>query len=205
MHNAQVRDTLEDVGLGEPDLALTYLDRLKGPAFREGLGKLLARNPNLDSLSETQKLALFDLWSERGELDDLARFVQAHPEWLRLAWLGMAKYNANKGDFQAACDLTGRFGEPVAMPRITVDGTLPELEKRYASNPDNLTTGYSLYQAQMEAKRFDDALNTARHFSERPSSPAYFHFLESKAWAAKQNWQRAWQAWLAYREAVSKK
>ena len=75
----------------------------------------------------------------------------------------------------------------------------------YAGNPDNMTVGFALYQAQMQNSRFDDALNTARHFSERPSSPAYFHYLEAQAWAAKQNWERAWNAWQAYRESVSKK
>ena len=87
------------------------------------------------------------------------------------------------------------------MPRIAGGASLQELQNRYASNPDNLTTGYALYHAQMEAGRFDDALNTARHFSERASSPAYFRYLEAQAWAAKQNWERAWGAWLKYREA----
>jgi hypothetical protein len=199
--NARVNAILEEFGLREADLALTYLGRLKGPAFRDGVKKLLAKNPNLEMLSEPQKLALFDLWSERGDLDDLANVIQAHPEWLRFAWLGMARYNASKGDFRSSCDLTQRFGEPVAMPRIAGGASLQELQNRYASNPDNLTTGYALYHAQMEAGRFDDALNTARHFSERASSPAYFRYLEAQAWAAKQNWERAWGAWLKYREA----
>jgi hypothetical protein len=45
---------------------------------------------------------------------------------------------------------------------------------------------------------------TVRHFSERPGAPAYFHFLEARAWAEKQNWERAWKAWLAYRDAAKK-
>ena len=49
--------------------------------------------------------------------------------------------------------------------------------------------------------RIDDALLTARHFSERPNSPAYFHFLEAQCWAEKQNWERAWNAWQAFQAA----
>jgi hypothetical protein len=45
---------------------------------------------------------------------------------------------------------------------------------------------------------------TARHFSERANSPAYFHVLEARGWAAKENWERAWNAWLAYRNAGRK-
>jgi hypothetical protein len=29
-------------------------------------------------------------------------------------------------------------------------------------------------------------------------APAYFHFLEAEAWAAKKNWERAWQSWQQY-------
>jgi hypothetical protein len=50
----------------------------------------------------------------------------------------------------------------------------------------------------------DDALLTARHFSERPNSPAYFHFLEAQCWAEKQNWERAWNAWLAFQAAQAR-
>ncbi len=53
----------------------------------------------------------------------------------------------------------------------------------------------------MQNGRVDDALLTARHFSERPNSPAYFHFLEAQCWAEKQNWERAWNAWQAFQAA----
>ncbi|HEY4282836.1 MAG TPA: O-antigen ligase family protein, partial [Chthoniobacterales bacterium] len=205
LRSPKVSKILEGYGLTEPDLALAYLGRLSGPAFHDGIDKLLTKDPKLETLSETQKLVLFDLWSERGNLDELARAIQTHPDWLGYAWLGMAKYNANHGDFQTAYELTQRFGEAVAMPRIPSSPSLQELQNRFAANPDNITTGFALYQAQFQAGRFDDALNTVRHFSERPTSPAYFHILEAQSWAAKQNWERAWTAWLAYRNALAKK
>jgi O-antigen ligase len=205
LRNPNVNRILEEFGLNEPDLALAYLGRLSGPAFRDGIAKYLAKNPQLDGLTEPEKLALFDLWSERGDLDELARTIEVHPDWLSYAWLGMAKYRASKQDFQGAYDLTQRFGEPVAMPRASGAGSLKDLQGRYATNPDNMMVGFTLYQAQMQAGLIDDALNTARHFSERASSPPYFHFLEAQSWAAKQNWERAWGAWLAYRNTQAKK
>src|SRR5205085_140092 len=131
--------------------------------------------------------------------------IGAHPDWLGYAWLGMAKHEANRGDFRAAYDLTQRFGEGVALPRAVSGAPLQELQDRYKTNPDNIATGFALYQAQMHSSRFDDALNTARHFTERGSSPAYFHYLEAQSWAAKQNWERAWKAWLKYRDGLAKK
>ena len=205
LRSPQVSKILEGYGLTEPDLALAYLGRLSGPAFRDGIDKLLRKDPKLEMLSEPQKLALFDLWSQRGDLDDLASKIQTHPDWLGYAWLGMARYNANHKDFHAAYELTQRFGDAVAMPRNPGPASLKELQNRFTGNPDNITVGFALYQAQLKAGHFDDALNTTRHFSERASSPAYFHFLEAEGWAAKQNWERAWTAWLAYREALTKK
>ncbi|MEY2540619.1 MAG: hypothetical protein QOI22_221, partial [Verrucomicrobiota bacterium] len=70
--------------------------------------------------------------------------------------------------------------------------------------PDNYAVGYTLYREQMRRGLIDDALMTARHFSERTNSPAYFRVLEAQGWAAKENWERAWKAWLAYRNAGRK-
>jgi hypothetical protein len=205
LRNPAVTRILEEFGFSEPDLALAYLGRLTGPAFRRGIDLLLQKDPTLQSLSEPQKLALFDLWAQRGDLDQLAGLTDQHPAWLRYAWLGMAKEKAKRGDFKGAYELTQRFGDPVAMPRMNETGSLEELEAKYKPNPDNIATGFALYEGQMHAGRVDDALNTARHFSERPASPAYFHYLEAESWAAKGNWDRAWTAWLAYRNALAKK
>jgi O-antigen ligase len=204
LRNPEVARILEEVGLSEPDLAIAYLSNVSGETFRRGLEQFLKTDPDLASLTDPQKLALFELWSERGDLEELVRLVQQHPDWTRYAWLGIAKYDAGKQDFRSACNLIDRFGDPVAMPRISGEASLDELEKRFHATPDNFLVGYGLYQAQMERGRVDDALLTVRHFSERPGSPAYFRYLEAKGWAARQNWERAWKAWLAYREAARK-
>jgi O-antigen ligase len=192
---------LEAIGLSEHDLALPYLDRLSNASFNRALAQLLKNDPNLQSFSETQKLALFAFWSERGNPGEISRAVEQHPDWLRYAWLGMAKHNASRNDFRAAYELTQQYGEPVALPRVATNFSLQDLENRFAAAPNNYGIGYELYRAQMQSGRVDDALLTARHFSERPNSPAYFHFLEAQCWAEKQNWERAWNAWQAFHAA----
>jgi hypothetical protein len=185
-------------------LALAFLGHFSGAPFDHGIGEFLKRDPNLQTLNEQEKLAFFSLWSERGDLDQLAQTIQQHPEWLGFAWLGMATYHAKKNDFRAAYELTEHYGEAVAVPRITRDSSLEELQKRYYATPDNYAAGYDLYREQMQRGLIDDALLTARHFSERPNSPAYFRFLEAQCWAAKENWERAWTAWLSYQHAARK-
>jgi hypothetical protein len=201
LRSPEVSPFLEAIGLSEHDLALPYLNRVSDAVFNRALAQLLRNDPNLQSFSETEKLALFSLWSERGDPEEISWAVEQHPDWLRYAWLGMAKYKASKNDFRAAYELTQRFGEPVALPRAAANFSLQDLEKRFHAAPYNYSIGYELYRAQMQNGRADDALLTARHFSELPNSPAYFHFLEAQCWAEKQNWERAWNAWRVFQAA----
>ena len=201
LRSPEVSPILEAIGLNEHDLALPYLNRVSDASFNRALAQLLRNDPNLQSFSETEKLALFAVWSERGDPEEISRAIEQHPDWLRYAWLGMAKYKASKNDFRAGYGLTQRYGEPVALPRVATNFSLQDLEKRFAAAPNNHGVGYELYRAQMQNGRVDDALLTARHFSEQPNSPAYFHFLEAQCWAEKQNWERAWNAWLAFQSA----
>jgi tetratricopeptide (TPR) repeat protein len=189
---------LEEIGLSEHDLTLPYLDRLSDAHFNRVFAQLLRSDPTLQSFNETEKLALFAFWSERGDPEEISRAVEQHPEWLGYAWFGMAKYKASKADFRAAYELTQRYGEPVALPRVASNLSLQDLETRFHAAPDSFVVGYELYRAQMQNGRIDEALLTVRHFSERPNSPPYFHFLEARCWAEKQNWERAWNAWQAF-------
>jgi len=204
LRSPEVSRVLEVIGLSEHDLALPYLNRVSDVSFKRALAQLLRNDPNLESFNETEKLALFALWSERGDPEEISRAIEQHPDWLRYAWLGIAKYMASKSDFRGAYELTQRYGEPVLLPRVATNLPLRDLEERSHAAPNNYGVGYELYRAQMQNSRIDDALLTARHFSERPNSPAYFHFLEAQCWAEKQNWERAWNAWQAFQAAQTR-
>ena len=201
LRSTEVSRILGELGVSSHDLALPYLARISGADFNRALAKILENDPELSSFSETEKLALFAYWSERGDAAELSRATTRHPDWLPYAWLGVAKYNAINNDLRAAYELTQRYGEPVALPRIASGASLQQLESRFRSAPDNYAIGYELYRAQMQSGRVDDALNTVRHFSERGNSPAYFRYLEAQCWAEKQNWERAWKAWQAFQAA----
>ncbi len=202
LESPELSQTLEEFGLSQHDLILPYLARVSGPRFQQQLKRFLQTDPDLHTLTEAEKFAFFALWAERGDLDELARQVQTYPQWMPFAWFGVAKYHAAKTDFKTACQLQEQYGDSVALPRLNGGGSLEDLQKRYYANPDNYAAGYSLYQELMKKGRVDDALMTARHFTDRPTSPSYFHVLEAQAWAEKKNWERAWNAWLGYREAI---
>ncbi len=202
--NPEVSRVMAKIGLHQHDLVMPYLVRVSGRTFHHGIDQILNNDPELKTFTDPEKLALFTVWSERGNVEELSNQIKQHPSWISYAWLGLAKYYAGQNDFRGAYELTRRYGEAVALPRAATDASLEELQNRFYSAPDNLAIGYALYHAQMERGRVDDALLTARHFSERQNSPAYFHFLEAQCWAAKENWERAWSAWQSFQAAKGK-
>ena len=199
--NPAVGQMMEQVGLARHDLVLPYLNRVSGEAFQRAIEQVLRNDPELGTFPEPEKFALFTLWSERGNPEQLSIKVQEHPNWRPYAWLGLAKYYAARNDFRAAYELTQRYGEAVALPKIPTSGSFDELRQHYEAAPDSYAAGYAFFRAQMDRGRVDDALVTVRHFTERAGSPVYFHFLEAQAWAAKQEWERAWNAWQKFRSA----
>jgi len=205
LRNPELNRILTELGVSRHDLALPYLARITGDEFNRALAKILENDPELKSFTETEKLALFTYWSDRGDAIQLSRAVEQHPDWLPYAWLGLAKSRAASGDFPGAYDLAQRYGEPVALPRISSSADILQLESQFRSSPDSYAVGYSLYRAQKERGRVDDALQTVRHFSERSGTPGYWKFLEAELWAEKQNYERAWNAWLKFHDAQAAK
>ena len=209
LRSPELRRILEERGVSRHDLALPYLSQLTGDQFNRALTEALQNDPDLKSYSEPEKLALFSLWSDRGDGEMLERAIEQHPAWISYAWFGIAKYDASRNDFRAAYDLTQKYGEPALMPRMNSaaksDFDLLRLESQFRASPDNYAIGYALCRAQKQAGRADDALQTVRHFSERKGSPAYWRYLESQLWAEKQNYERAWKTWESFHAAQSGK
>ena len=151
-----------------------------------------------------QRAQVFALWSERGDISKLAALVEKQPELLNLAWRGVAKYRASRGDFRGALELAERFGERPILPEAGSAGSIEQLQKDVYASANNYQAGFALHQQQMQEKKIDDALMTVRRFTSQPTAPAYFHFLESEAWIAKGDQERAWKARLAFEAAKAK-
>ena len=197
-YDAQVLEDLRQFAIHRPALTIKYLEAAKPEQFEAEIDLLLAQDPNLRQFTPEQMQRLFELWSSHDPLDRLLSEVGVHPEWADLAWRGLARHHAGREEFAAAWALVRQHAPRPAMPRLPANGSVTELEQRFAANPDDVAVGYQLYVAQMTAGRVDDALDTVRHFTSRPDSPAYFIFLEAETWGAKENWQRAWQLWVQY-------
>ena len=153
------------------------------------------------SFAPEQKDKLLTLWAERGDVEEFARAVEAHPGWRAAGWRGMAKYYASKQDYRTAVELTLQFAPPPVMPAPNESASLESLQQQFRADASNFAVGYALYREQMRQHNVDDALATVRHFTALPDVPPYFYFLELEAWAAKANWERAWESWLKFARA----
>ena len=195
----EVRSMLEDFGGGQHDLALAFLERAQGADFTAAVNRLLRRDPELAAFTSDERERFFLLWSERGDLEALDAYLAARPHLLTAGWRGLAKQRASKGDFRDAYELTRRFGARPALPQFAEDGsTIEQLEKALFSDPNDYRSAFMLYDRQRAAGQLDDALNTLRRLTGVRTAPPYFHFLEAEAWAAKENWERAWKAWESF-------
>ena len=192
--NPVVRQMLEDFGSMQPDLALTFLERSSGEQFASAIKGFVERDPSLRTMKSEQRAQLFALWSERGDVADLKRFIDQQPEFLGLAWLGVAKARASQSDFRGALELAKQFGNRPTLPNAATGSSIEQLQNEVHASANNYGAGFTLFQAQTQQSKIDDALITVRRFTSQKDVPPYFHFLESEAWLAKGDAERAWVA-----------
>ncbi len=197
-YDARVLARLGDFAVGDPGLTITWLENLPGKKFPAALAELRARDPALAEFDPAQKTRLFALWAMREQLDELARAVQEHPDWAPYAWPGLARWQASRGAFAEAWALVRQYARPPALPEATNALALAQLEQELYRNPGDYAVGYALYRAQTAAGKRADALATVRHFTARSDAPAYFYYLQAQAWAAQENYERAWRSWESY-------
>lgn len=203
-YSPRVHQSLGDFAMVHHDLALVFLEHAGGAPFMAAVHRFLEHDPTLQTFSSDEKRKFFTYWAERGDAAEMVREIETHPEWMNYAWRGAAKYHAQQKDFRKACEVSRRFEEPPVLPADTQGSSIDQLRQALHASPDNYGIGFQLYREQMRAGKIDEALVTVRHFTEQPTCPRYFHFLEAEAWAAKENWEQAWKAWEKYEAALAR-
>ena len=199
--NDQVKAGLLDLARGQLDRELIFLDYASADEAHETIIAILRQDPGLRALDHKQLKTLFQAWWDQGDRLSLIQGLKAHPDWMKAGWLFAAQACAAKSDFLGAWKAAATFASPPLMPAIATDRSLEDLQTAFSEERDNLSSGVLLYFAQMKAGKFDDAITTARLLEKEPQCPRYIFYLEAKGWAAKAQWQLAWEAWLEYHAA----
>ena len=60
---------------------------------------------------------------------------------------------------------------------------------------NDFVTGFALYQAHVEARETNDALETVRKLTAAPNCPKYFFYLQARLAMKVGAWEDAWRAW----------
>ena len=204
LRDPAARQIIRQLAFSEHDLALVYFAQLNAEEFRPAFSKFFDVDPDLVAMKPEEKRELFQLWDSRGDINVLIAAVNKHPDWLQFTWRTVAKYRGSSGDFRGACELMQKFDSKVVFPPEERGQSIEQLRERVYRDTNNFSAAYTLYRQQMNRGSIDDALGTIRHFTVTRKPPAYFHLLEAQAWAAKNNWERSWNAWTKFEEARQK-
>ena len=170
--------------------------------FEVELNRILADDPELSSLSPTERKILFTTWLHEGDQLGLADALQRHPDWQTAGWEELATALANAGDYRPAYETMHRFVPHPRLPVIEPNNSTKTLLLRFRATKNVATDGLALVQSQMSAKDFDVALSNLKNFSTAENVPPAVYFLESEIWAQKGDWPKAWQAIVKYQGAI---
>jgi O-antigen ligase/tetratricopeptide (TPR) repeat protein len=204
LRDPTARPIIRRLAFSEHDLALVYFQELNALEFRPAFSKFFDADPDLTAMTPDQKREFFQLWDNRGDINALVAVVNKHPEWLQYTWRTVAKHRASSGDFRGACELMEKYDSKTVLPREETDQSLERLRDRVYRGTNDFSAAYTLYREQMRQGSVDDALATVRHFTFNRNPPLYFYLLEAQAWAAKNNWEKSWNAWNKFEEVKQK-
>jgi O-antigen ligase/tetratricopeptide (TPR) repeat protein len=209
MFTADLRDPtsrpiIRRLAFSEHDLALVYFEELNALEFRPAFSKFFDADPDLTAMTPDQKREFFQLWDSRGDINALVAVVNKHPEWLQYTWRAVAKHRASSGDFRGACELMEKYDSKTVVPPEETGQSLERLRDRVYRGTNDFSAAYTLYRQQMRQGSIDDALASIRHFTFNRNPPVYFYLLEAQAWAAKNNWEKSWNAWNRFEEVKPK-
>ena len=192
VNNPQVHAGLASATSDNVDNLIAYLEFATPEEATSTLDHLLARDPNLQTLSFDQQGKLFSAWWVHGDQDALARLLLTHAQWQLAGWKFLALHFAAQQDFELAAMTALRYQPRPIMPPLPSDQPVPTLESQFNTHPDDAMEGLQLYQAQVQANDFDGALATLSAIEKIKGCPNYIFYLQAQLYVKKQLWEQAW-------------
>jgi tetratricopeptide (TPR) repeat protein len=197
----ELRDVLRRWAREKRAFLLLFLETSSKLEFELESEQLLSDDPELKSLSPRERSHFFQMWSEHRKLDDLAPVLFANPAWHAESWPYIARYHAEQGDFKKAYETVKESASMPNIPLIDSGESVPQLERAFYLKSKDLVNGLTLLHAQIREGKLDDAAATIGVLKEATSPPVYLFALEFDLQAKRQNWRKAWSAWLDYEAA----
>lgn len=183
----------------DPKYKLTYLSyAADGQDFNRCLDSLLEQDPKLDTLTPDERLALFQLWYQRGDRARLLRMLGQEIAWRKSGWPVLSEDLAAKGDYKGAWQLASENVEPPLGRPFERNGDIPQLSRAFLMHPTDASYGLELYDTQKAKGLFDDALMTLGKLAQLPDPPKRLLYEESQILAKKGDFAKAWEKMSQY-------
>lgn len=197
--DAPFRAAMRGLAKGKLALQVAFLPHANAGEAAEILQTIREADPSLQSLSESERNAVFVAWAQHGDVEELIRELERSADWRRVGWRVLARYYAERKDHQRACEIAfAHLAEPALPRRQAESPAQTELQRRLLLNPGDFASAYALSSAQLAAGQRIEALETLRRIQAHPGAPAYFAYLEARTAAELGEWEQAWAALLRY-------
>jgi len=177
-----------------PVLKLTLLKGLTGSEFQEELDNLLLADPNLEKLNNVDQGKLFDLWSQKGDYEDLITELKDRPSWNQGGWRILAEHHAKRGEFSSALSLIQTNYIPPKYTEMRTNVPIDQLIQDFYINPTDLTKGLRLFYAQARSRNLDAAIATLDKVAALPGAPSYLGYLRFELYKDTGEQEKAWEA-----------
>ena len=194
----EMREVLREWARKKRAFLLLFLETAAPLEFELERDGLLVEDPKLASFSPLERTRFLHLWYERLGVTGVGEFLLAHPEWHAENYLLLARYYAAQEDFKKAYLTVKPHAPAASIPRFETSTSLPELERAFYLGSKDLVAGLALLGAQMKHGKLEDAAGTMKVLREDKARPRYLYALDCELQAQRKDWQKAWNAWLAY-------
>ncbi len=136
--NDVVHSGLLDFAAGKIDYELIFLTEASPEETEKIVGEILARDPDLKTLDRERREKLFQAWWAQGDREKLVTNLVAHAGWMEAGWLFLAQSYADQKDFHDAWLTVARYAPPPAVPNVSSDRSLDDLQGTFSEQSDNM-------------------------------------------------------------------
>lgn len=177
---------------------IVFLQNAEPGEFQIEVSDLLHDDPDLRQFDSDNLKNIFTAWYRNGDKLGLARALQEHPNWQKIAWRELARILADYEDYQQAYETAAKFAPAPELPVVSPGTSVESLALRFHANRNDPGDGMILAEAQAQQGNVDDALATLDVLAAQPKPNPALYLLQARLWSQKANWEKAWQAMAKY-------
>ncbi len=176
------------------DLQVIFLETqfLTGDLWESCLSDFLATYGAMEDLPLSVQAQVLSYWRHKGNRETLVALIHKHPHLVPAGWQILALDLAEKGQYEEACALAGRYLPQVAKPALVSAADVARLERQRILRPTDPLASMDLYYAQRAAGDLEAARRTIEGALKLPGAPAFLPRELASVLVEQGDWRSAW-------------